>query len=479
MKRYEISIGLEVHAELNTATKIFCSCENRFGGSANSRCCPICIGAPGALPNLNKKVVEYAVLMGHATKCRISSTLRMARKNYHYPDLPKAYQISQADMPLCTNGEVEYYLDGEYRSVRINRIHIEEDAGKLLHQDGENYSFVDLNRCGVPLIEIVTEPDLHSSEEAFSFLETIRNILLYVGISDCKMQEGSIRCDVNVSVRPEGESLLGTRCEMKNINTFRGVQRAIDFEASRQIAILENGGAISQETRRWDDEEGGSYLLRSKEDSRDYRYFNEPDIATMRLDLGWIECLRNSLPELPSEKMKRYISEYRLSAADAENLVRNVDRAKYFDACVSLNEKYARFVANWILGDVLKYLNEAEIEIGEYKVEPVRMIEMIEAVEKGIISVTAAKKILRIMVGDPESPVKIAEREGLLQNNNEDELLKIIKTVLSGSESAVRDYKNGKKNAFGFLVGQCMKQSRGKGNPQLINRLLLSELNEL
>ncbi len=476
MREYEIVVGLEVHAELNTKTKIYCSCKNSFGGEVNTQCCPVCTGMPGALPVLNQKVVEYAIRMGHATGCEIDTMLKQDRKNYYYPDLPKAYQISQFDIPLCRNGAVEFMLNGETKRVGITRIHIEEDAGKLLHQDGIPYSLVDLNRCGVPLIEIVSEPDMRSSQEAREYLETIRTILMYIGISDCKMQEGSIRCDVNVSVRPKGATEFGTRCEMKNINTFSGAQRAIDYEAARQIEILEQGGVISQETRRWDDEKGVNVLLRSKEDAQDYRYFPEPDIPPVALEQSWIDQLKKEIPEMPNEKTKRYVLDYHLSETDAAIIARNYERAVYFDACNVINPALAKNAANWILGDISKYLNDRNEEINLFPVRPARLMALLDLVDKGTISGAAAKKVLAIMLEDDADPMAIVEREGLIQNSNEGEMASIVDAVLAANPNTIQEYRNGRTNVLGFLVGQCMKQSKGKGNPKLINQLLMERL---
>lgn len=476
MKDYEIVVGLEVHAELNTETKIYCSCKNSFGGEVNTQCCPVCTGMPGALPVLNRKVVEYAVRMGHATGCKIHTLLKQDRKNYYYPDLPKAYQISQFDIPLCYDGAVEFMLNGETKRVGITRIHIEEDAGKLLHQEGIPYSLVDLNRCGVPLIEIVSEPDLRSSQEAREYLETIRTILMYIGISDCKMQEGSIRCDVNVSVRPRGSAEFGTRCEMKNINTFSGAQRAIDYEAARQIEILEQGGVVTQETRRWDDEKGVNVLLRSKEDAQDYRYFPEPDIPPFSLEQAWIDRLKEEIPELPNEKTRRYVLDYHLSETDAGLISRSYARAVYFDACTVIDPKLAKAAANWILGDIAKYLNERGEEIDLFPVAPTRLMALLQLVDRGTISGSAAKKVLSIMLEDASEPMAIVEREGLVQNSNEEEMAGIVEAVLAANPGMIEEYRGGRTNVLGFLVGQCMKASKGKGNPKLINQLLLERL---
>lgn len=476
MKEYEIVVGLEVHAELNSKTKIYCSCKNSFGGEVNTQCCPVCTGMPGALPVLNQKVVEYAIRMGHATGCKIHTLLKQDRKNYYYPDLPKAYQISQFDIPLCYDGAVEFMMNGESKRVGITRIHIEEDAGKLLHQDGIPYTLVDLNRCGVPLIEIVSEPDIRSALEAREYLETIRTILMYVGISDCKMQEGSIRCDVNVSVRPKGATEFGTRCEMKNINTFSGAQRAIEYEAARQIEILEQGGVISQETRRWDDEKGVNVLLRSKEDAQDYRYFPEPDIPPVALEQEWIDQLKEEIPELPNAKIKRYVTEYQLSETDAGIIARNFERAVYFDECNKNYSSLAKTTANWLLGDIAKYLNDRNEEIGAFPVQPDRLMPLLTLVQKGTISGAAAKKVLAIMIEDPAAPEAIVEREGLVQNSNEDEMASIVDAVLEENPATIEQYRAGRTNVVGFLVGQCMKRSKGKGNPQIISKLLMERL---
>ncbi len=478
MMEYEIAVGLEIHVELNTDTKIYCSCKNGFGGEANGQCCPICLGMPGTLPVLNRKVVEYAIRMGHATECRIETMVKQARKNYFYPDLPKAYQISQFEIPLCRDGSVEIMIDGQTKKIGISEIHIEEDAGKLLHQEGVPYSLVDLNRCGVPLIEIVSKPDMHSSQEARAFLETVRTILSYIGISDCKMQEGSIRCDVNVSVRPKGSSRLGTRCEMKNVNTFSGAQRAIEYEAVRQIGILEKGGVIQQETRRWDDDKGKSDLLRSKEGAQDYRYFPEPDMPCIELSQDWIEGLKKKIPELPIEKAKRYMSRYGLSEKDAWQISSNFERAVYFDACVRIDEELAKSVSNWLLGTVSKLLNEKNIGMDAFSVGPERLMKLLKLLEQGAVSGTAAKKVLAIMLNEPNDPAEIIEREHLYQNSNEEEMRNLVREVLYSNPKAVEEYRGGRANVLGFLVGQCMRRSEGKGNPQIINKLLAEQLND-
>ena len=476
MAEYITSIGLEIHAELNTNSKIFCSCQNGFGGDPNQHCCPICMGFPGTLPVLNRHVVEYACKVGHMMGCRVDSVVRMARKNYNYPDLPKGYQISQFAHPLCKEGKITYFCNGVKKSVRINRVHIEEDAGKLLH-DGNRMSLVDLNRCGVPLIEIVTEPDLNSAEDAYEFLETVRLMLLYAGVSDCKMQEGSIRCDVNVSIRPVGADCLGPRCEMKNVNTFSGAKRAIEYEVARQVDLLDSGKKIVSETRRWDDVAGCSSVLRGKEEAEDYRFFPEPDLAEFFLDPSFIECTKEGNMETPQDKMERYTEGYGLSYVDTMNLIRYPDRAMYFEDCVRENASKAKSVASWILGEVLRFLNENQLSFSEFVVEPRRLVRLVEITEDESVSVSAAKKVFALMMKNSGDPYEIALKNGLLQNSDEEELRRAVSSVLSECTAAVAEYKSGKTNVFGFLVGRCMAFTTGKGNPRMINEILLETLN--
>ena len=468
---YEIVVGLEVHAELSTQTKIFCSCQNKFGLEVNSQCCPICSGMPGTLPTLNEKVVEYAVKMGHALHCSINRICKQDRKNYFYPDLPKAYQISQFDIPLCENGYIDVMVGDEQKRIGVTRIHIEEDAGKLLHDESFAGSLVDFNRCGVPLIEIVSEPDMHSSAEAKAYLETIKSILQYIDISDCKMQEGSIRCDINVSVRKPGEP-LGTRCEMKNVNTFSGAVRAIEYEANRQIGVLEAGGTIHQETRRWDDAKGMNFLLRSKEDSHDYRYFPEPDLLTIVVEEETIQRLKDELPELPNKKLKRYMDSYALPHFDANLLTENMEKAAFFEACVAKDCCKPKNVANWLLGDISKVLNEKNLTLADTSLTPEKLTDMIVLIEKGTISVTAGKTVLDEMFFTDKKPEDIVKEKGLAQISDTGALEAIVKSVLDANEKSINDYKNGKTNVIGFLVGQCMRQSKGQGNPSIIKELI-------
>ncbi len=470
---YEIVIGLEVHAELSTESKIYCSCKNEFGFEVNTRCCPICTGMPGTLPTLNEKVIEYAVKMGLALHCDINQICKQDRKNYYYPDLPKAYQISQFDIPLCEKGYVDVLVDGKEKRIGVTRIHIEEDAGKLLHNDNFAGSLVDFNRCGVPLIEIVSEPDMRSAQEAKVYLETIRSILQYLDISDCKMQEGSIRCDVNVSVMPKGSDVFGTRCEMKNINSFSGAVRAIEFEANRQIQILKEGGTITQETRRWDDSKGKSFTLRTKEDAHDYRYFPEPDLLTIVLDDSYINTVREQIPELPNVKISRYLREFGLSQVDASLLVEDPEKAKLFEDTTAKKQCSPKSVCNWILGDISKQMNEKMLPLSEINISAESLSELLALIESGKISNATGKTVFEEMLVSDKMPSIIVKEKGFIQISDEGQLETIVQDVLKNNQKSVEDYHNGKTNALGFLVGQCMKATKGQGNPAKMKEILL------
>ncbi len=475
VKGYEVVIGLEVHAELNTESKIYCDCKNAFGLEVNTQVCPICMGMPGALPTLNEKVVDYAIKMGHALNCTINNVCKQDRKNYFYPDLPKAYQISQAEVPLCENGYLDILVDGEEKRIGVTRIHIEEDAGKLLHSDKFDGSLVDLNRCGVPLIEIVSEPDMRSSAEAHAYLETIKSILQYLNISDCKMQEGSIRCDVNVSVHKPGEP-LGTRSEMKNVNSFSAAVRGIDYEVNRQIEILEAGGEIIQETRRWDDTKGESLSMRSKEDAQDYRYFPEPDLLTIVIDKERIEKLKSEIPELPNKKLVRYVKEFGLSQKDASFISEDIEKSSLFDECVKDNPKLAKSVSNWILSDVAKYCNETGKKISETKLTASKLLYIIKLIGDGKISNSAGKTIFEIIIDEDKDIDEIIKEKSLAQVSDVSALEAIADEVIANNEKSVNDYKSGKTNALGYLVGQCMKASKGKANPGMMKEIILKKL---
>ena len=475
-KDYEVVIGLETHAELSTESKIFCDCKNAFGLEVNSQVCPICMGMPGTLPTLNEKVVDYAIMMGHALNCSINRVCKQDRKNYFYPDLPKAYQISQDETPLCQNGYVDIMVNGEEKRIGITRIPIEEDAGKLLHSDKfDGCSLVDLNRCGVPLIEIVSEPDMRSSEEAKAYLETLKSILQYLDICDCKMQEGSIRCDVNVSVHKKGEP-FGTRTEMKNVNSFSAAVRGIDFEVKRQIEVLENGGTIVQETRRWDDAKGESISMRSKEDAHDYRYFPEPDLRTIVVEQERIDNLKSLIPELPNKKIVKYVKEYGLSQKDATFIAENIEIAKLFDGCMAKNLYSAKSYTTWILGDLVAYLNETGKTLSQTNINADNLTALVEKIEKKVISNANGKKIFAIIIEEDKDIDKLIDEMGLAQVSDTSALEAIADEVLANNEKSVNDYKNGKTNALGFLVGQCMKASKGQANPGMMKEIILKKI---
>ena len=476
--KYEAVIGIEVHAELSTETKIYCGCANKFGGEINTHCCPVCSGMPGALPKLNGKVVEYAIKAGLAMNCEITKESKQDRKNYFYPDLPKAYQISQFDLPLCHDGYIDINAGGKKKKIGVTRIHIEEDAGKSLHDVVPGASLMDYNRCGVPLIEIVSEPDMRSSAEAKEYLDTLKAILQYIGVSDCKMQEGSLRCDVNVSIRPEGQKEYGTRSEMKNVNTFSGALKGIEYEIARQTAILEAGGVIEQETRRWDDAKGESVPLRSKEDAHDYRYFPEPDLMPIVTTDEEIEKIRAEIPELPHIKRERYMREYGLSEYDSDQLTQLKPTADFFEAAIAAGAA-PKAAANWIMGDIWRIMNEKFMTIEDVPFTPAQLAEMIKEIESGTISNTAAKQVVEKMFETAENPAVIIEKLGLKQVNDESAILEIIDNVLAANPQSIADYKGGKDRAVGFLVGQVMRTSRGKANPQTVNKLLTEQLKKL
>ena len=475
--KYEAVIGLEVHAELSTESKIYCSCSAKFGADINTHTCPVCTGMPGALPVLNKQVVHYAAKMGLATGCTVNRLCKADRKNYFYPDLPKAYQISQFDVPICENGKVFFYVDGEKKSCRLERIHFEEDAGKLLHDEIDG-TVVDFNRCGVPLIEMVTKPDLHSSAEAKEFLEMIKTTLSYLDICDCKMEEGSIRCDVNVSIRPEGSTEFGTRVEMKNINTFSGAVRAIDYEVARQIEVVENGGTIQQETRRWDDVKLKNTVMRTKEDAQDYRYFPDPDLIAVEIDDEWYKQIESEIPELPISRYERYLNEYGMTAMESRQLMDSYAKATLLDTAAASGKVKPKAAANWILSDISKYLNDKELELENTKMTAEKLVDLICLIDAGTISGAAGKKVLIQLFETDETAEQIVERLGLKQVSDEGAILEIVKDVIAKNEKAVADFKAG-KNVTGFLVGQCMKASKGQGNPQIINKLIAQELAKL
>jgi len=473
---YEMVMGLEVHAELSTKTKIFCSCPTEFGGEPNTHTCPICMAMPGTLPVLNEKVVEYAVKAGLATNCEISRDSKNDRKNYFYPDLPKSYQISQFDKPLCEHGYIEIEDDeGNPKKIRLTRIHIEEDAGKLNHNEFGGGSLVDLNRAGVPLIEIVSEPDLRSSGEAERYLKKLKSILEYIEVSDCKMQEGSLRADVNVSVRKKGQAEFGTRTEMKNMNSFKAITRAIEYEADRQIDVLEDGGKIDQETLRWDDVSGRTFSMRDKEDAQDYRYFPDPDLVAIKLSEEYIENIKKSLPELPESRKARYMEEFKLSEKDSRLLTASKYLSNIFEEAESIC-KNAKAVANWLLSDISRILNEKEMEPDQIPFTGKDLAKLVELIDKGTISSAIGKKVVTELFENPKDPEEIIKEKGWIQISDEGAIKEVVMKILENNPQSVADYKAGKDRALGFLVGQAMKETKGKANPQMLNKMFLEEL---
>ena len=475
---YEIVIGLEVHAELSTKTKIFCSCSTEFGGEPNKHTCPVCMAMPGTLPVLNEKVVEYAVKAGLATNCTISKDSKNDRKNYFYPDLPKAYQISQYDKPLCENGYVEIETEnGEKKEIRIERIHIEEDAGKLNHDDFGGGSLVDLNRAGVPLIETVSKPDMRSAEEAEQYLRKLKSIFEYIEVSDCKMQEGSLRADVNVSVRKKGETEFGTRTEMKNMNSFRSIVRAINYEADRQIDLIEDGGTVTQETLRWDDVSGKTFSMRDKEDAQDYRYFPDPDLVAIKLTDEYIDNIRKELPELPEIRKQRYLEKYELSEKDAKILVSSKYLSNLFEEASNICKNH-KAVSNWIISDISRILNETEMEPIEIPFDANQLGKLVILIDKGTISSSIGKKVLTELFENPRDPEEIIKEKGWIQISDEGAIKEVVMKILEANQKSVEDYKAGKDKALGFLVGQAMKETKGKANPQMLNKMFKEELNK-
>lgn len=471
IKDYEPVIGLEVHCELKTKTKIFCSCPTDFGAEPNTQCCPVCMGMPGTLPVLNRKVVEYAIKAGIATNCTIARYSKQDRKNYFYPDLPKAYQISQYDLPLCVGGWLEIEGESGTKRIGITRIHIEEDAGKLIHSERHG-TMIDCNRCGVPLIEIVSEPDIRSAEEAVAYLKKLRAIILYTGISDCRMQEGSLRCDVNLSVRKKGEEKFGTRTEMKNLNSFQFILKAIEYEYKRQVEEIEAGGVIVQETRRYDQNSGKTYSMRSKEDANDYRYFPDPDLMPIVTSEEKLELIRGDIPELPDSRKVRYVEKYALTAYDAELICSETKTADYFEAAAEHTKNY-KTLANIIISEAFKLLPPESADI---PIAPEHMAQIAEMLSLGDINSTVGKKLVKDLWERDCDALDYVRQNGLRQINDEAVLSKMLDEVLENNKKSVEDYKNGKLNAAKALMGQVMAASGGKGNPSLIQRLIEERL---
>lgn len=476
---YEIVIGLEIHTELKTNSKIFCGCSTKFGSEQNTNVCPVCLGLPGVLPVINEKVVEFAVKAGLALNCEILPFSKFDRKNYYYPDLPKNFQTSQYDLPIAVNGHLDIEVNGETKRINITRIHMEEDAGKLVHSgatiSSSDSALVDYNRTGVPLLEIVSEPDIRSAEEARAYLEKIKAILEYLDVSDCKMEEGSLRCDANISLRPHGQAALGTKAEIKNLNSFRSVQRGIEYEVIRQEEILDDGGRVIQETRTWDENKGITASMRSKEQAHDYRYLPEPDLVPIMVDPARVEEIRANLPELPDARKQRLMNNHGLSEYDASIITASKAVADYFDQSVQ-NKGDAKVVANWLMGEVSKHLNSEGITILDCPVSPKQLTELLALIEKGTISNKIAKSVFEEMWASRKDAEVIVKEKGLVQISDSSEIVAIVEGIIAANPQSVADYKAGKDKAIGFLVGQIMKQTKGRANPDMVNTLLRERL---
>lgn len=478
MSQYETVIGLEVHVELATKTKIFCGCSTEFGAPPNTHTCPVCLGHPGVLPVLNREAVNYAMKAAMALNCEIADRSKFDRKNYFYPDLPKAYQISQYDQPIGENGWIDIEVDGKTKRIGITRVHLEEDAGKLNHIENGDGSLVDFNRVGVPLIEIVSEPDLRSPQEARAYLEKLKSIIQFTGVSDVKMEEGSLRCDANISLRPVGSEKFGTKTELKNLNSFRNVERALTYEQERQRELLEEGQTVVQQTLRWLEDENRVKIMRSKEEAHDYRYFPDPDLVELNIDEAWKEQIRASLPELPDERKRRYQEEYGLSDYDANILITSKEISDFYDQTVS-HRVDPKIAANWITSDLLGYLNQEGIELEQSKITPKHLAGMLQLMDQGTISSKLAKKVFKEILATGKDPKRIVEEKGWVQITDENQLRDEVKKALEANPQSVTDYRNGKDRALGYLVGQVMKATKGKANPQLVNQLIREEIARL
>lgn len=477
MSRYIPTIGLETHAELSTNSKVFCTCSAEFGGTPNSRCCPVCSGLPGTLPVLNQKAVEYIIKAGYVTNCEISRFTKWDRKNYFYPDLPKAYQISQMPRPVCLNGHVDINVKGEEKTIRINRIHLEEDAGKLVHDDVNRFSLADYNRCGVPLIEIVTEPDFHSGDEVIAYLEKIMLLLQYAGICDCKMEQGSIRCDVNISLAPEGSKELGTRTELKNLNSLKAIARAIEIEIERQEELLDNDEPVVQETRRFNEAAGETVAMRSKEDAHDYRYFPDPDIPPIIFTEEELDEIKNSIPELPEQRIKRLVEEYGIKQADADLIVGDKKICDFFDeACTAYNNPKA--IANYINVELNRRINLGEVDMDNRKFSGSEFAHLVEFMQTDKISQANAKTVLREMIENGGEPKDIADKMDLWIKEDNDLLTKTIDEIIANNPKPVEQYKSGDQKVFGFFMGQANKALKGAASPKAIQEYLRKKLGE-
>lgn len=477
MMNYEMVIGLEVHVELSTKTKIFCGCTTEFGGTPNTNICPVCMALPGALPTLNESVVEYGIKAGLALGSTITKKCRMDRKNYFYPDAPRNFQITQDEFPICRDGFIDIELkNGNTKRIGIERIHMEDDAGKLLHT--EEGTLVDYNRAGIPLLEIVSKPHMNSSEEAVLYLEKLKSILACIGVSDCKMEQGSLRCDLNISVKPSGSNKLGIRSEIKNLNSFKSLEKAVCYEVQRQIDVIEKGEKLFVETRRWDEINNITQSMRRKESANDYRYFPEGDLAALNISDEWIEEIRKTIPELPYEKVERFIKEYKLPKYDSQVLTADYNMADFFEEVVKICGE-AKAAANWLMVDISAYMNERNSGICELNIKPVHLGELIELINEGTISNSIGKNILFEMIRNGKRPKAIVDENGLLQNNDEGDILEMVKAVLEANTENIKLYKNGKLNLLGWFIGQVMKQSKGKANPKIVGKLMNEELQKV
>jgi aspartyl-tRNA(Asn)/glutamyl-tRNA(Gln) amidotransferase subunit B len=468
---FEPVIGLEVHLQLKTATKIFCGCTNEFGSDPNTNTCPVCLGMPGSLPVFNEQALEYAIRVGLALNCRINPLIKFDRKNYFYPDLPKGYQISQYDKPICSQGSLVVKTGGAEKKIGITRAHLEEDAGKLIHDNATNSSLVDYNRTGTPLIEIVSEPDIRSAQEAYDYLTALKLTLEYLGVSDCDMEKGSLRCDANVSIRPKGEAKFGTKTELKNMNSFRAVKNAIDHEIARHTQVILSGGKIVQETLLWNEEKGITISMRSKEQAHDYRYFPDPDLVPFTVEEKLINQVKAQMPELPKEKFQRFLSEHKLSEYDAMVLVQDKKIADFFEACVPLS-KDAKKICNWITSVLLKEVNERKISIDRMKLTPEGLVGLIKKVEDGAVSNLVGKDVLGFMLDTGKSAEVIIAEQGLAQVSDDSALEQVLDEIFAAHADVVAQVKQGKQSAVGFLVGQAMKKSQGKANPKKLGELI-------
>jgi aspartyl-tRNA(Asn)/glutamyl-tRNA(Gln) amidotransferase subunit B len=477
INKYEAVIGLEVHAQLLTKSKVFCGCSTKFGNPPNTNVCPVCLGHPGVLPVLNKKAVEYTVLMGVATNCSINEKSVLARKNYFYPDLPKGYQISQYELPICENGFITVVSDDLQKKIRIKRIHLEEDAGKSIHDQGHE-TLVDLNRCGTPLMEIVSEPDIKSAKEAYSYLYKMRQIVQYLGICDGNMEEGSLRCDANISVKLKGEDKLGTKTEVKNMNSFKSVERAINHEVERQVEILEDGGEIVQQTLLWNADLNEAFPMRSKEEAHDYRYFPEPDLLPVVISEEWKKEIAEQLPELPDERKEKIINKYNLPEYNADILTQNKAIVDYYEEVVSFTNDF-KAASNWIMGDVLKVINEQKLDIKDFPVSAANLAKLINLINDNIISGKIAKEIFPVMLQERKDPEIIINEKGLKQITDTSEIENVVDKIVESYQNEVKQFLEGKEKVIGFFMGQVMRETKGKANPKLVNETLRKKLNEL